>query len=321
MLLGRRLRNLLKTKFCLVYKLATRFGIHILPAHYYAPVPNILELESDVHTWANRLGMIGISVDLDEQIENLRRVCVPFRDEYRGNPHYRRAMHFDFGRGRSRTFGYIEAQVLHAAIRYFRPARVIEIGSGVPTYCTYQAILRNFADTGISGRIMCIEPNPIPIVSHLATSTEHIELILHPIQGVSLEIFERLCANDIVFIDSNHVVKAGGELNYIVLEILPRLPDGVIIQFHDIYLPYDYQRDVLRTFMHANETSILAAFLAYNTRFRILFALSMLHYDRRDAMRSIVPEYRPEHDWYGMRDGEYDPSRHFPSSLWLRVQA
>ena len=133
-------------------------------------------------------------------------------------------------------------------------------------------------------------------------------------------MFQQLRPNDIVSIDSSHVVKTGSEVNYIVLEILPRLPTGVLVHFHDIYLPYDYQRDVLETFVHANETALVRAFLTCNPRFGILFALSMLHYDRRDALRAILPEYRPEADWRGMRSGNYTPERHFPSSLWLTVQ-
>jgi hypothetical protein len=58
-----------------------------------------------------------------------------------------------------------------------------------------------------------------------------------------------------------------------------------LVHFHDIYLPYDYDRDVLRTFMHPNETALVAAFLACNTRYKIVFALSMLHYERRHEMQ------------------------------------
>jgi hypothetical protein len=65
------------------------------------------------------------------------------------------------------------------------------------------------------------------------------------------------------------------------------------VQFHDIYLPYDYDRDVLRNFTHPNETALVAAFLPCNTRYRILFALSMLHYERRQEMQSVLPEYQP----------------------------
>jgi hypothetical protein len=94
----------------------------------------------------------------------------------------------------------------------------------------------------------------------------------------------------------------------------------VLVQFHDIYLPYDYDRDVLRNFTHPNETALVAAFLPCNTRYRILFALSMLHYERRQEMQSVLPEYQPEPDWRRMRVGEYDQTKHFPSSLWLRVE-
>jgi hypothetical protein len=56
---------------------------------------------------------------------------------------------------------------------------------------------------------------------------------------VPLKYFTQLQAIDIVFIDSNHVVKSGSEVNYIVLEILPIIPKGVLVHFHDIYLPYE----------------------------------------------------------------------------------
>src|SRR5262245_17355409 len=75
---------------------------------------------------------------------NLRRVCVPFQQEFRGNPYYKHAVNQPFRSGRSRFFGYIEAQVSHAAIRHYKPAQLIEIGGGVPSYCTSQAISSAF---------------------------------------------------------------------------------------------------------------------------------------------------------------------------------
>ena len=90
------------------------------------------------------------------------------------------------------------------------------------------------------------------------------------------------------------------------------------IYIHDMYLPYDYDRGTAN-FIHPNETALVAAFLACNTRCKILFSLSMLHYDRRGEMQSILREYNPESDCRGMRVGEYDQAKHFPSSLWLRV--
>jgi hypothetical protein len=263
------------------------------------PVPNIIELERTVDLWAKPSAMTGVHIDLDEQIDNLRRVCVPFQPEFRGNPYYKHAVNQSFGSGRSRFFGYIEAEVLHAVIRHYKPARLIEIGGGVSSYCTSQAISMNRRDTGINGHITCIEPDPVDMIKDL---------------DQTLEILGSVGR-------SNHVVRSGSEVNYIVLEILPILPNGVLVQFHDIYLPCDYDREVLQNFTHPNETALVAAFLACNTRYKIFFSLSMLHYERRHEMQSVLPEYQPESDWRGMRVGEYKQTRHFPSSLWLRVES
>jgi hypothetical protein len=314
--LRRRLRDRLKQPYFAVYKLGVRLGVYILPAHYYVSEPNIIELERTVDLWAKPSAMSGVDIDLDEQTDNLRRVCGPFQQEFYGNQHYLHAVKQPFGSGRSRTFGYLEAQVLHAVIRHYKPAQLIDIGGGVPTYCASQAISMNRRDTGVNGRIICIEPNPIDLIKNL----DNVELITRPIQEVPLECFTQLGVNDIVFIDSNHVVRSGSEVNYIILEILPIIPKGVLVQIHDIYLPYDYDRDVLRNFIHPNETPLVAAFLAFNTRYKIVFSLSMLHYERRQEMQSVLPEYNPESDWRGMRVGKYDPAKHFPSSLWLRVE-
>ena len=120
--LRRLLRDSLKRRYFAIYKLGVRLGVHILPAHYHAPVPNIIELERTIDLWAKPSAMSGVHIDLDEQIDNLRRVCAPFQQEFRGNPHYKHAVNQPFPSGRSRFFGYIEAQVLHA-VRLMHGAR------------------------------------------------------------------------------------------------------------------------------------------------------------------------------------------------------
>jgi hypothetical protein len=86
--LRRLLRDSMKRLYFAFYKLGVRVGVHILPAHYYGIVPNIIELERTVDLWAKPSAMFGVGIDLDEQIDNLRRVCVPFQQEFRGNPYY-----------------------------------------------------------------------------------------------------------------------------------------------------------------------------------------------------------------------------------------
>lgn len=110
-----------------------------------------------------------------------------------------------------------------------------------------------------------------------------------------------------MFIDSSHTVKPGGDVNFLILELLPRLQKGVIIHFDDIFFPYDYQRNVLRTFLHWAETSLLRAFLIFNEKAKIVFCLSLLHYDRQDVMKEVFPEYSHQGDENGLRLKEYKP--------------
>lgn len=136
-------------------------------------------------------------------------------------------------------------------------------------------------------------------------------------------LFESLEENDVLFIDSSHTVKPGGDVNFLVLEVLPRLASGVVVHFHDINFPYDYPRDILKTFFPASESSLLQAFLAFNRRFQIIFCLSLLHYERPHVLREVFPEYQPQKGRDGLREDHVPafsmPAGHFPSSIWLRV--
>ncbi|MCU1237860.1 MAG: methyltransferase family protein, partial [Candidatus Solibacter sp.] len=66
-----------------------------------------------------------------------------------------------------------------------------------------------------------------------------------------------------------HAVRAGSDVNRIVLEVLPLIPSGFFVQFHDIYFPYDYQSSVLTTLFFSGESTLLHAFLIDNRRYSI----------------------------------------------------
>jgi hypothetical protein len=135
--------------------------------------------------------------------------------------------------------------------------------------------------------------------------------------------FTNLEKGDLLFIDSSHTVKPGSDVNYIILEILPRLNKGVIVHFHDIFLPYDYQRDVLTNYFQWCETALLRAFLINNNKTKITFCLSMLHYDRQDSLKEVFPEYQPQNDVNGLTYGIYEPftaiNEHFPASIYIQI--
>jgi hypothetical protein len=314
--MDRKAKDTFKRILFYIYKLGTRIGIHILPVHYYSPVPNIIELEKTKEIWARKSELPGISMNLEEQMQNLRKICLPYQNEYIGNLTYKEAVSKHFGPG----FGYIEAQALHAVIRYYKPQRVIEVGSGVSTYCSLTALKMNEGETGNPFSITCIEP----YASERLKSLSQIELIQQKVQTVSIRLFDKLGENDILFIDSSHCVKPGSDVNHIILEILPRLKPGVIIHFHDIQLPFDYQRNVLKTFLHWTETSLLRAFLINNDKVKIVFCLSNLHYECKSDLKEIFPDYLPQVDCDGLVIDQVKPfedtPQHFPSSIYIQIK-
>jgi hypothetical protein len=166
----------------------------------------------------------------------------------------------------------------------------------------------------------CIDPFPRP---WLRTSSE-VRVVAKPAQEVPVDVFLTPSQNDLLFIDSTHTVKTASDVNHLILEVLPRLSRGVIVHFHDIFFPYDYSRDVLDTFVHWSETSLLRAFLCHNAKARIMLSLSMLHYERPNVLKTHFPEYNPEPDSDGLRCGSARPmesstKEHFPSSTYIRI--
>jgi hypothetical protein len=234
------------------------------------------------------------------------KICIPFQSEYIGNQNYLKASSEHFGPG----FGPIEAQALHGIIRYYKPGRIIEVGSGVSTYCSLKAIEKNN-----HGHITCIEPFP----SDKLKSLSQISLIEKEVQKVPFETFDSLSNNDLLFIDSSHTVKNRSDVNYLVLEVLPRLNQGVIVHFHDIFLPYDYQIDILRAYLQWSETSLLRAFMINNDKAEIIFSLSQLHEDKKRDLLDVFPEYNPLKTFNGLTEEPRPWNDHFPSSIYIKI--
>lgn len=308
--------NFLKHLWWELYRIGLRFGVHIIPVHYYSPLPNLIELEKTQETWAKKSELTGINIGLTEQIQTLQTLCLPYQQEYLGNKIYHEAVKQGFGQG----YGYIEAQALRGIIRYFQPRKVIEVGSGISTYCILNALENNQKLNQTDFQLNCIEPYPSASLKQLSK----INLIPQPVQTLELDFFQMLEANDLLFIDSSHTVKTGNDVNYLILEVLPRLKTGVIIHFHDIFFPYDYPRNSLQTFFPWMETVLLHSFLINNSHIKILFCLSQLHYEKPAILQEIFPDYHPQKDKNGLRHDYYQPfenpqNEHFPSSIYLQV--
>jgi hypothetical protein len=83
--------------------------------------------------------------------------------------------------------------------------------------------------------------------------------------GVAGRAFAALRANDPLIVDTTHTVKIDGDVNHVVLNLLPRLGSGVLVHFHDIFLPWEYPRKWAEDYgLYWNEQYLLQAFLSLN---------------------------------------------------------
>jgi hypothetical protein len=162
-------------------------------------------------------------------------------------------------------------------IRHYKPRRIIEIGSGYSTRCAASAIVRNRQiDPQYECELIAIEPYPDNVLK--TGFPGFTRLIPLNLQEVPLSDFEKLQKNDILFIDSSHVLKIGSDVQYEYLELLPRLSSGVLVHLHDIFLPREYpKRWVIQQHKFWNEQYLLQAFLSFNSGFETVWAGGYIH--------------------------------------------
>lgn len=303
----RQIKDFGKDMLAVMHRAGLPLGLTILPNHYYTPIADQRRLAATKDHWSKRAELRGVDVAIAPQVAWLKTNVAPFEPEFRGNTNYQDGMAKGYGPG----YGYIEAQALHGVVRALKPRRIVEIGSGVSTYCALSALERNAAE-GKPGHITCVEPYP----SDFLRANTAIELVESPVEALDVAYFDSLEAGDLLFIDSTHSVRPGGDVIHIYLSVLPRLKPGVFIHIHDIYLPYLYQRDLMETIFQSNETVLLAALLTGNPHFKVLCALSMLHYDAPETLREVFPEYRQQGGDAGLMT---EKSGNFPSSIYLQT--
>jgi len=173
------------------------------------------------------------------------------------------------------SFGAGDAEVYYLMIRNSKPKRVIEIGSGFSTLLALEAISKNKAE-GFTTELTCIEPYEKEWLAEI----KGITLIRKPVEQVPVAFFQLLGENDILFIDSSHIIRPENDVLFEYLQLLPALHKGVLIHIHDIFSPRHYRKDWLtELYRFWNEQYLLEAFLYYNEAFQILFSLNYLKND------------------------------------------
>jgi predicted O-methyltransferase YrrM len=184
----------------------------------------------------------------------------------------------------------LDAWVLEGFLRHLRPRRMIEIGSGWSTLVTAR-VNREFLGGAMD--LTLVEPYPRPF---LVAGVDGVrDLRTERVQDTPLELFEELGSGDILFVDTSHTVKTGGDVTWIFHEIIPRLREGVVVHIHDIYLPGEYPESWVMEGWGWNETYLAQSFLQYNATFDVLWsALLMLQRHEPEVVAAFpgLPAYR-----------------------------
>jgi hypothetical protein len=243
---------------------AARAHTWVPPGHYYSPIPSPEELRSREHELFGPAPreVPGVALRPAEQRALLEQLAqyyreMPFQRDKTPGMRY----HFD-----NPAYGHADAILLYSMLRHLRPRRVIEVGCGHSS-----AAMLDTAERFLRGAVQFtfIDPYPDTLRSVLRPG-ESVELLEMKLQDVPPGRFDALERNDILFVDSTHVVKTGSDVNRIVFDILPRLRPGVHVHFHDVFYPFEYPRPWVYDARGWNEAYLLRAFLQYNSDFEIV---------------------------------------------------
>jgi hypothetical protein len=265
-------------------------GFLPMRVHYYSPIPDILDLNHR-RVWQRTSDLVGLDFRSAQQLEFLHSLGTQYGNECNWPPNSTGNPLEFFTENNSFSFGC--AASLHSILRYYKSRRAFEIGSGNSSLIFSEALRRNLAD-GYPCEYTIIDPYPAPIVKNGLPFLTRV--IPERVELTDLALFESLTEGDVLFIDSGHTVRTGGDVNFLFLDVLPRLAPGVVVHIHDINLPYEYPEAYFTNpsfRMFWTEAYLLQAFLAFNSEFGILLAMNYLMIDKRDEFCHAFPHYHP----------------------------
>jgi predicted O-methyltransferase YrrM len=278
-------------------------GWHLTPNHFYSVIPDTRVLPDSL--WTTESELPGIDMRDEAQLAFLTDAVGRFGTELNALPRRQE----DAGPGRyfvdNGAFESVDAEALHSMVRMHKPGRIVEIGSGWSTLVSMAALDLNKAE-GSPGTLTAIEPYPHAFVKDAITAHADATLVDEQVQGVPMDTFSSLGENDILFIDSSHVLKIGSDVQYEFLEVLPRLRPGVLVHVHDIFLPGEYPKDWVYGEEHRfwNEQYLLQAFLTDNAHVEVVWASNWMHRRHPDELEKALESY--------------DRNTRFPGSFWFR---
>jgi hypothetical protein len=276
-------------------------GIYPIRDHYYEPMYNHKKYLQHSLRDARRLP----GIDLNEQGQLSWLVQFDYANELARIPLQQTGNNQFYYK--NPNFAEGDAECLYSLIRLKKPKCIVEIGSGFSTMMAREAIAQNQReDAAYQCTHICIEPYEMGWLD----GVQGIEVVRQRVEEVDMSLFQKLNADDILFIDSSHVIRPQSDVLIECLEILPILNAGVLVHIHDIFTPYDYlDHWMIDEVKLWNEQYLLEAFLSCNSQFEIILALNFLSHHHPAQMEAKFP----------MLHGQVEHAE--PRSFWIRKTA
>lgn len=255
------------------------------PGHFYSPLPDIRSIREDYERiFARPDALAGIDLRESAQLDLLSSISGTLADSasswpIRPDPDWRY-------HSSNPQFGLPDASVVAALADHLRPRRYLEVGSGWSTAALLDA--RQRWSAGAPTHITSIDPYPERLHS-LLRDEDAINVVSETVQRAPIDWFLELERDDILFIDSSHVVKVGSDVHHLFNRVLPVLAPGVWIHIHDIFWPFEYAMPWFEEGRAWNEAYLVQAFLSFNDAFEIQLFNNWLSVAHRDELAAISP--------------------------------
>lgn len=263
-----------------------RVGVFPIRDHYYEPLFDGKHLRFPLNQDRD---LPGIDWNVEGQLQLLGSFNSgeELRDSVDGNSG---ELSFDIAND---AFSGGDADFFYNLIRCKKPKRIFEIGSGNSTLIAIKALKKNQEeDAGYQCSHLCIEPFEMPWLEKTGAA-----IVRKKVEEMDVTLFKELESNDILFIDSSHIIRPQGDVLFEFLELIPLLNEGVIVHVHDIFSPKDYLKEwVVDRVSFWNEQYLLEAFLTCNDEWKIIGALNYLKHNHYSLLKSKSILLTPAHE-------------------------
>tara|TARA_Y100000589_G_scaffold328018_2_gene371106 strand:+ start:2907 stop:3872 length:966 start_codon:yes stop_codon:yes gene_type:complete len=277
-------------------KLLQFIGVYPIRDHYYQPLFKHNNLKK---SFREKRNLPGINLNESAQLELLSKLN--FSNELIDlslNKTNKYNYEFNINHGPFRSG---DADFIYQIIRYYKPKNIIEIGSGSSTLIASIAREKNDKSRDTKTSHICIEPYQGEFLAEI----NGIDVVRSLVEECDKETFKRLGENDLLFIDSSHIIRPQGDVLFEYLELLPSLNKGVIVHIHDIFTPRDYLDEwISDQVLFWNEQYLVEALISNSNRYEVIASLNHLKHNHFDKLKRVCPYLSIERE---------------PGSLYLRI--